>query len=232
MRVIVLPLSGDFEPFGAPLMVLALVTMIYGSLLAMAQTDIKRLAACSTISQISYSVLGLGSLTSNGVEGGLFFFLSHIMGKTVFFSTAGIIVYTTGIRDMREMGGLARKMPVTACLWLMGCMMLSGFPPFSSFTAEWIMFSGIFERGLLDGGFGLMIAIGGLIAILLTVVYSFGSAHSIFFGPLSQELESRGLTDPSWTMTAPLLLIAIVSILLGMYPEPVIELLHSVVGTI
>jgi len=232
VRVIVLPLGGDFEPFGAPLMVLALVTMIYGSLLAMAQTDIKRLAACSTISQISYSVLGLGSLTSNGVEGGLFFFLSHIMGKTVFFSTAGIIVYTTGIRDMREMGGLARKMPVTACLWLMGCMMLSGFPPFSSFTAEWIMFSGIFERGLLDGGFGLMIAIGGLIAILLTVVYSFGSAHSIFFGPLSQELESRGLTDPSWTMTAPLLLIAVVSILLGMYPEPVIELLHSVVGTI
>jgi NADH-quinone oxidoreductase subunit M len=63
-------------------MVLALVTMIYGSLLTMAQTDVKRLAACSTISQIAYSVLGLGAMTVVSIEGGMFFFLSHIMGKT------------------------------------------------------------------------------------------------------------------------------------------------------
>ena len=150
VRVLVIPLGADFQPFGAPLMALALLTMVYGSLLTLAQTDIKRLAACSTISQIAYSVLGLGALTAAGVEGGLFFFLSHVMGKTLLFSTAGIVVYTTGIRDMREMGGLAQKMPVTAALWIVGCMMLSGFPPFSSFTAEWIMFSGVFERGLLD----------------------------------------------------------------------------------
>ena len=151
VRVIVVPLGGDFHQFGEPLMALALITMIYGSLLTFAQTDIKRLAACSTISQIAYSVLGIGALTSASVEGGMFFFLSHIMGKTIFFSTAGIIVYTTGIRDIREMGGLARKMPLTAILWVIGCMMLSGFPPFSSFTAEWIMFTGVFERGLTNG---------------------------------------------------------------------------------
>ena len=180
IRVLFIPLGGDLQPFGAPLMVLALATMVYGSLLTMAQTDIKRLAACSTVSQIAYSVLGLGALTMVSVEGGMFFFLSHIMGKTIFFSTAGIIVYTTGIRDMREMGGLARKMPVTAILWVIGCMMLSGFPPFSSFTAEWVMFTGIFERGVLDGPFGLMIAIGGVVAILLTVAYSFGAARPYF----------------------------------------------------
>ena len=230
VRVIVLPLSGDFEPFGAPLMVLALLTMIYGSLLTLAQTDIKRLAACSTISQIAYSVLGLGALTSTSVEGGMFFFLSHIMGKTIFFSTAGIVVYTTGIRDIREMGGLARKMPVTATLWLIGCMMLSGFPPFSSFTAEWIMFTGVFERGVLTGPFGIAIAIGGVTAILLTVAYSFGAARRIFFGPLSPGLATRDLSDPRWTMTAPLLVVAAASVVLGIYPRLIMELLHTVIG--
>ncbi|MDD5154363.1 MAG: complex I subunit 5 family protein, partial [Desulfovibrionales bacterium] len=147
VRILILPLFNDFQVFGIPIMVMALITMIYGSLLTMAQTDIKRIAACSTISQIAYSMLGLGALTMVSIEGGMFFFLSHIMGKTIFFSTAGLVVYTTGIRDIRNMGGLARKMPITALLWVSGAMMLSGFPPFSSFTAEWIMFTGIFERG-------------------------------------------------------------------------------------
>ena len=211
-------------------MLLALFTMIYGSLLTLAQTDIKRLAACSTISQIAYSVFGLGALTSTSVEGGMFFFLSHIMGKTVFFSTAGIVVYTTGLRDMREMGGLARKMPLTAILWVMGCMMLSGFPPFSSFTAEWIMFTGVFQRGLLAGPFVVAVAVGGVAAILLTVAYSFGAARRIFFGPLSPALETRDLADPPWTMTVPLLVVALASMLLGVYPRVVMDLLHTAIG--
>jgi NADH-quinone oxidoreductase subunit M len=230
VRVLVLPLRDDLQQFGTPLMVLALVTMIYGSLLTLAQTDIKRLAACSTISQIAYSVLGLGALTTASIEGGMFFFLSHIMGKTLFFSTAGIVVYTTGIRDIREMGGLAKKMPLTAGLWLMGSMMLSGFPPFSSFTAEWIMFTGIFERGLLTGPLGVAIAIGGVVAILLTVAYTFGAARRIFFGPLSPVLEGKKLEDPRWTMSVPLLVVAAVSILLGIYPNLVMNLFHGVIG--
>lgn len=230
IRVLFIPLGADFAPFGLPLMFLALATMIYGSLLTIAQTDIKRLAACSTISQIAYSVLGLGALTLVSVEGGMFFFLSHIMGKTIFFSTAGIVVYTTGIRDMRQMGGLARKMPVTAVLWVIGCMMLSGFPPFSSFTAEWVMFTGIFERGVIDGGYALVIAVGGVLAILLTVAYSFGAARRIFFGPLSPELEEKDLSDPRWTMTVPLLVVAAVSVVLGMYPRLVMDLFHVVLA--
>ena len=232
IRVVVLPLGSEFQQFGMPLMVLALVTMVYGSLLTMAQTDIKRLAACSTISQIAYSVLGLAALTSSSVQGGMFFFLSHIMGKTVFFSTAGIVVYATGVRDMRQMGGLARRMPVTAALWIAGCMMLSGFPPFSSFTAEWIMFSGIFERGALSGPFGVVIALAGLTAVLLTVAYSFNAARQIFFGPLNPALETKDLSDPPLTMTVPLVLIAIVSLILGIFPQTIMNLLHSVLGDI
>jgi formate hydrogenlyase subunit 3/multisubunit Na+/H+ antiporter MnhD subunit len=229
VRLFVLPLRADFQVFGLPLMALAVVTMVYGSLLTLAQNDIKRIAACSTISQIAYSILGLGALTGASIEGGMFFFVSHIMGKTIFFSTAGIVVYVTGIRDIREMGGLARKMPLTAFLWILGAMMLSGFPPFSSFTAEWIMFTGIFQKGGSDST-AMIIALVGVMAILFTISYTFRAVKEVFFGPLKTHLDHDRIKDPPLTMSLPLLLIAGVSILLGMYPRLIMDFFHLVLG--
>ena len=229
VRLLIIPLKVDFQVFSIPLMAMALITMIYGSLLTLAQYDIKRVAACSTISQIAYSILGLGALTTTSVAGGMFFFLSHIMGKTLFFSTAGIVVYVTGIRDMREMGGLARKMPLTAFLWIISAMTLSGFPPFSSFTAEWIMFTGIFERGLLNPTI-LILAVAGVSAILLTIAYTFLAVKNVFFGPLKPHLMDDKIKDPPLTMSIPLLAVAGVSIILGMYPKIIMDLFQLVIG--
>jgi NADH-quinone oxidoreductase subunit M len=198
----------------------------------MAQTDVKRFAACSTISQLAYSLLGISALTVYSVEGGMFFFLGHIMGKTILFSTAGILVYSTGIRDMRRMGGLAQKMPITTTLWIMGAMMLSGFPPMASFPAEWIMFSGIFKTGIEAMPSGLVVAILGAAAIVLTVAYTFRSVKIIFFGPLNPALANENIQDPPLSMCVPLLLIAGVSITLGVYPSLVINFFHHVVGVI
>ncbi len=230
VRVVILPLRQAFQVFSLPLMGVALFTMVYGSLLTMAQTDVKRLAACSTISQIAYSVLGLAALTTISIEGGMFFFLSHIMGKTIFFSTAGILVYVTGVRDMREMGGFASKMATTALLWIMGAMMLSGFPPFSSFAAEWVMFTGIFQKGVMTRPFGLLVAILGAAAIILTISYTFWSAKRIFYGPLKVTGSTHQIKDPPWTMSLPLLLVGGLSLFLGIYPKPILELFHLVVG--
>lgn len=230
VRVLILPFPHDFEPFRIPLMIIAVLTMVYGSFLTTAQTDIKRVAACSTISQISYSLLGLAALTTVSVEGGMFFFLSHIMGKTIFFSVAGIVVYITGVRDIREMSGLASKMPITALLWVMGSMMLSGFPPFSNFAAEWIMFTGVFQYGVYKMSIPLVVAILGVAAILLTVGYTFWNVKKVFFGPLSANLSNHEIKDPPLTMSIPLLLIAAVSIILGIYPKLIMDMLHLVIG--
>jgi len=230
VRVIILPLQEDFKVFCIPVMIMALLTMIYGSLLTMAQHDVKRFAACSTISQLSYSLLGLAALTTYSVEGGMFFFLSHIMGKTLLFSTAGILVYVTGVRDMREMGGLGAKMPVTALIWIMGSMMLSGLPPFSSFPAEWIMFTGVFVRGVQAPPIALVVAILGVLAIALTVVYTFWGMQRIFFGPVNPKLSSPQIKDPPLSMSVPLLLTGVVSIILGLYPKLVMDFFHAVIG--
>ena len=230
VRVVILPLYADFKIFGIPIMIMALFTMIYGSLLTLAQNDVKRFCACSTISQISYSVLGLGAYTALSIEGGLFFFLSHIMGKTILFSTAGILVYVTGIRDMREMGGLAAKMPMTATLWIIGAMMLSAFPPFSSFPSEWIMFTGILLSGTPGSSLVLVIALIGIAAIALTITYTFWSVKKIFFGPLKSNLSSHEIKDPPLTMSVSLLFLAAVSMILGLYPKPIMDLFHLVIG--
>nr|QNO57220.1 F(420)H(2) dehydrogenase subunit M [Methanosarcinales archaeon ANME-1 ERB7] len=231
VRVLILPLHDDLRVFSIPIMILALITIIYGALLAMAQTDVKRLCACSTIGQISFSVLGLGALTIWSIEGGLYYFLSHILGKAILFSTAGIVVYVTGIRDMKKMGGLIHKMPITATLWITAATILTGVPLTSGFTGKWILFTGVF--GAYPSYVGQAIAILGILATILTAVYTFGAAKWIFFGPLKPELANdTKIRDPPLTMSIPLLILAVISIIIGLYPQPLMELFHSVIGSL
>ncbi len=231
VRVLILPLHDDLKVFSIPIMILALITIIYGALLAMAQTDVKRLCACSTIGQISFSVIGLGALTIWSLEGGLYYFLSHILGKAILFSTAGIVVYVTGIRDMKKMGGLIHKMPITATLWIIAAAILTGVPLTSGFTGKWILFTGVF--GAYPSYVGQAIAILGILATILTAVYTFGAAKWIFFGPLKPELANdTKIRDPPLTMSIPLLILAVISIIIGLYPKPILELFHSVIGLI
>lgn len=223
-RIFFQHLPGILEPLSLPLMVWALITMVYGAILTIAQDDVKRLHACSTIGQTAYSLLGLASCTTFGAVGGIFYFLSHSLGKAILFSVAGIIVYQTGIRDMREMGGLAKKMPVTATLCILGSIILSAIPPLSGFTAEWIMFVGIFEKGSLSTA-NLLVAVIGLFVTFFTLIYTFWPVMRIFFGPLPHSLEN--VKEAPLTMLLPLIILAVISFIIGVYPELVTRLLIS-----
>ena len=226
VRLLIEQIPATFQIFSLPLMILALITMIYGAFLTIAQDDIKRLYACSTISQTAYSLLGLGSLTAMGIAGGIFYFLSHTIGKCILFSVAGIILCQTGIRNMRKMGGLAKKMPITATLCILGSMILSAIQPLSGFQAEWIMFTGIFKQGTLGATVNLIIAIIGIFATFLTTVYTFWPVMRVFFGPLPKSLEN--VKEAPLSMTVPLLILAIVSFILGIYPDLIMKFLCSI----
>jgi NADH-quinone oxidoreductase subunit M len=231
VRVLILPLSDDIKVFGVPIMILALITIVYGAILTLAQDDVKRLCACSTISQISYSLIGLGALTIWSIEGGIFYFLSHILGKTILFSTAGIVVYVTGIRDMNKLGGLIHKMPITAVLWITAASILTGVPLTSGFTGKWILFTGVFAA--YPTYVCMSIAILGILSTILTAVYTFWAAKRIFFGPLKPELANdTKIRDPPLTMSVPLLILAVISFIIALYPKPLLELFHSVIGLI
>jgi formate hydrogenlyase subunit 3/multisubunit Na+/H+ antiporter MnhD subunit len=209
-------LRSTFQLFSVPLMILAVITMIYGAFLTLAQDDVKRLYACSTIGQTAYSLLGIASLTALGAEGGVFYFLSHTLGKCILFSVAGILVTQTGIRNMKEMGGLARKMPLTATLIIMGSIILSAMPPLSGFQAEWMLFLGVFQQGLNGTAVNLAIAVIGIFATFLTVVYTFWPVTRMFFGELPTSLEN--VKEAPLTMIVPLFILAGLSIIIGIYP--------------
>ena len=218
-------LPGSFQVFSLPLMVLALITIIYGAFLTMGQDDIKRLYACSTIGQTAYTLIGVASLTTLGAMGGIFYFLSHILGKCILFSVAGILLTQTGLRNVKEMGGLARKMPITATLCIIGSMILSAMPPLSGFQGEWMLFSGVFQKGIEGSGIYMAVAVIGILATFLTTVYTFWPAVRIFFGTLPSSLED--VKEAPLSMTAPLLALAIISFIIGIYPDLITHFLNA-----
>lgn len=225
VRLLVVGMPVVFQAFAFPLMVVAVITMFYGGFVTLVQTDVKYLYAWSGISQNAYSLLGIGSMTLLGTSGAIFYFLSHIIGKFVLFSVAGILVTQTGLRDMRKMGGLLAKMPMTATLAMLGTLVLSAVPPLSGFQAEWIMFAGIFGRGVSGTPVYFAVALLGLIATLFTLGYTFWPIRRIFFGPVSASLQE--VKEAPLMMTMPVLVLAAVSVLIGIYPDLVFKSLYS-----
>ncbi|MDG6991487.1 MAG: formate hydrogenlyase [Nitrososphaerota archaeon] len=218
VRLLVQGMHAAFIPFAFPLMIVALITMVYGGAMTMVQNDVKYLYAWSTISQNAYTLLGIGSLTILGVSGGLLYFLSHIIGKTILFCVAGIMITQVGTRDMRKMGGLAGKMPLTAAVALIGSLILSAVPPTSGFQAEWLLFEGVFTRGIAGGlAWNFVVAMGALAATIITVAYTFWPIRKMFFGPLPAEL--KDVKEAPLIMTLPLLFLAILSVVIGIYPD-------------
>ena len=217
VRLLLFGMPSVFQSFSLPLMAWAVVTMFYGGAITLVQSDAKYLFAWSTVSQNAYSILGIASFSVLGAAGGVFYFTSHILGKFVLFSIAGILVAQTGLRDIREMGGLASKMPFTASLFILGALILSAVPPTSGFQAEWIMFAGIFTQGASGSPTYLGVAVLGLVATLFTVGYTFWPLRRILFGRLPSALE--GVKEAPLTMTLPLLAVIVVSIMIGIYPD-------------
>ena len=226
VRILILPLYQDMFVFRAPLMVLAVVTMVYGAFLTLAQTDAKRFCACSTISQISYSVFGIMALTPMGIKGGLFYFLSHILGKALLFSTAGILVYRTGTRDLGKMSGLGKRMPLTLGLWMVSAMVLSALPPFSGFVGKWLFVTGGFQALGKDAP-GVIFMAGAVLSTLLTLIYTFKTGIRIFFGQPNSDHQK--VKDAPAAMAVPLICLAVLTLILGIFPGPVLSFFAMVI---
>ncbi|MDV3293962.1 MAG: complex I subunit 5 family protein [Nitrososphaerales archaeon] len=227
-RLLVGEAPSVFQPFAFPLMVMALITMVYGGAVTLVQNDIKYLYAWSTISQNAYSLLGIASLTTLGVAGGVFYFLSHIVGKCILFSVAGIVLTETGLRDIRKMGGLATRMPLTATLCVLGTLILSAVPPLSGFQAEWILFVGVFTQGTLGSAANMAVAVLAIIGTVLTVGYTFWPLRKIFFGALPPTL--AGVHEAPPTMLVPLFVLAAIMLIVGIYPDLIMRFLSSFVS--
>ena len=126
---------------------LGLVSMVIGVFLAIGQWDMKRLFAYHSISQIGYVALSIGLGTPLGIVGGLFHMINHSVFKSLLFLNAGAVEYSTGTRQLRELGGLNRNMPVTANCSLIASMSIAGIPPFNGFWSKLIIVYACVDEG-------------------------------------------------------------------------------------
>lgn len=145
------------------LMVLGAASMLVGVLLAIGQWDFKRLLAYHSISQIGYVILGLGLGTPLGIMGGLFHLFNHALFKSLLFLNAGAVEYTVGTRQLEEMGGLSKKMPVTSATSLAASMSIAGIPPFNGFWSKLFIILACIQAGRL--WFALAAIIGSLLTL-------------------------------------------------------------------
>jgi NADH-quinone oxidoreductase subunit M len=205
----------------------ALVTMFYGGLMAMVQDDIKRLLAYSSISQMGYILFGLASFTQLGVAGSMFQYVSHGTAKGILFLVAGsIILQVHGERSISKLGGLASRMPITATAAFIGFLAILGLPTTNGFLSEFFLFQGAFIRAADTASlYRIVISILGVVATAFTAGYSLWTLRRIFFGPTNAT--TSDVKEAPWTVTVPLIALSIVTIALGVYPQPVLGPLLS-----
>jgi multicomponent Na+:H+ antiporter subunit D len=145
------------------LMFLGVVSMLVAVVLALSQWDLKRLLAYHSISQIGYVVLGIGLGTPLGILGGLFHLFNHSVFKSLLFLNSGAIDYSTGTRDLKEMSGLRKKMPVTAGTNLVASMSIAGIPPFNGFFSKLIIIFACLQKGAF--GCALAAVVGSILTL-------------------------------------------------------------------
>jgi NADH-quinone oxidoreductase subunit L len=186
------------------------VTMVVGATIALTQTDIKRVVAYSTVSQLGYMVMacGLGAYAS-----GMYHLLTHGAFKALLFLGCGsVILALHHEQDMRHMGGLKDKLPITYWTFVVGSLALAGFP----LTAGFFSKDDILVSAWSSGDLGQVLTLVGLLTALLTAFYSFRLVFVTFWGTSHVDPHhAEHLHEPSQTVTAPLIILAFFSILTG-----------------
>lgn len=168
---------------GQVLSILGLVSILVGALGALGQTDIKRVLAFSSVSQIGYIVLGASTGSTLGFVGAVMHFFNHATFKSLLFVDAAAIISRTGIRDMDKMGGLGAKMPVTSISSVLGLLSMAGIPPLSGFWSKLLVVMAVWP---ISPWLGL----AALCASVLTLTYFLMLQKKVFFGKLAPGMET------------------------------------------
>ncbi len=234
----------DLLTIGIFLLLISAFSGIVGVVIAIVQHDIKKLLAYHSIENIGIIGMGIGIgviglamnnnvLASLGFAGGLLHVLNHSLFKSLLFYSAGSVYQQTHSKNIEQLGGLMKKMPYTAILFLVGAVAISGLPPFNGFISEFLIYAGLFKSlhhnnlllgFLLLGGIVALVVIGGLAMFCFTKVFSI-----VFLGHSRSEktLQAHEVTNQ---MLFPKFLIAFIILAIGTLPFIILKPLGDVVG--
>ena len=207
-------------------LIVAMFSIVFGSAMAVRERHMKRRLAYSTMSNLSYVLLGALMLTPEGLQGGLLHMVYHAIMKICLFSCVGAMMIRTGKSYVGEMRGMSRVMPFTMAVFLFCGIELVGIPPFVGFQSKWALATAALSA---NGALGVAAVVVLIVSAVLTSIYMLAPAVSAYAMPLSPDsgLEGKRL-DPGWRMQLPLILLVIVMLILVFASAPLADYLGQV----
>ena len=205
-------------------LVAASVTILVGSLLALGQDNLKARLAFSTVSQLSYIILGAALLNANGVKGGIAHISFHAVSKITLFLCAGSIYVSTRNTEISQMSGLAKRMPWTMAAFAVASLSVVGIPGTSGCISKWYL-----ALGTIESGNYILLAVL-LVSSLLNAAYLGPVVYKAFFErapPTQGEDRETKVREVPW-IVVPLTITAAASLFLGLFPFPILELARRV----
>lgn len=194
--------------------VIAVITILLGSAVALTQFDLKRRLAYSSIGQMGYIILGLALLNERALVGDVFHIFSHAIMKSTLFLAAGAIIWKTGLRNINDLHGIGKKMPVTMGAFTLAALAMIGIPPLNGFLSKWTL-----SLGALEAGAPYYVVVL-LISSLLNGLYYLPIIIAAFFGGEEHgEGEIFNVSEASYKMIIPVAILSIGCLAFGLMPN-------------
>jgi NADH-quinone oxidoreductase subunit M len=194
--------------------ILALVGIVYGAVVAIVQTDLKRLIAYSSISHVGLIVLGLFAFTQQGLSGSVLYMVNHALSTGLLFVLVGLLYERTKTRDLARLGGIAAVTPKMAAMFLVAGLASMGLPGLNNFVSEFLVILGTFGANRVWGS----IAVAG---VVLSAIYFLWAYQRAMHGPVRQEhAGARDLTRIEYAVIVP---VVAAILFLGVFPKPILD---------
>jgi len=234
LRIVIPLFPGEAISMGWLVATFGVLSIIYGALNAMASKDLKRLIAYSSVSHMGFVLLGIASLTTEGITGAVYQMVSHGLITSMLFILAGVLSDRTNDRSIANYSGLAGKMPIYFSFVLIAFFASLGLPGFSGFIAEIMVLLGAFASSGVNGILAKGFAITAVLGLIIGAAYYLWTLQRMFFGSFVWKGGSQPelLTDLSVREKVLLLPLAALSLLLGIMPQSLIDFIAPYAGSI
>ncbi len=208
-------------------MILSIITIVYGCSRALKETHIKRRLAWSTVSNLSYILFAVTIMTPLGIRGAISHMVSHAFMKICAFFCAGAIMYKTGRHYIHELDGMGRQMPLTFIAFTVSGLALMGVPGLCGFISKWNIVKAATETDQPLAWIGVAAL---LVSALLTAIYMLTITVRAFCPGRDFDYEKvKDCQDPNWMMILPLSIFVIIMIIMGLFPQPLINLIDQAI---
>jgi NADH-quinone oxidoreductase subunit M len=219
------------QTFAPTIAVLAIIGIIYGAIVSFAQTDVKRLVAYSSVAHLGFVMLGIFSLTEEGLQGAILQGVNHGLSTGALFYLVGIIYEKRHTREMSEFGGLWNVMPIYAALTLIVTLSSMGLPGLNGFVGEFTILLGSMGGTEALGPNAWIYTAFATSGVILAAVYLLWMYQRVFMGPVDNP-KNETLEDVNWGQLAIILSFLLFIFWIGIYPSPYFDLMESTVSAV